>query len=315
MSSKTDYNKPALTYTEQIKRLKERGLHIPNEKKAAHLLENLSYYRLSGYWYPLLKDPKADHQFKDGADFDTVFQLYCFDRELRLLILREIEKLEIAVRAKVAYHCSHDFGVNWLVSGENFNNPVKHARSLSRVVREVNQSDAEFVRAFSKNYSDPVPPSWIALEVCSFGTLSKLFENLRDGSTKRNIANDFGVADTVLVSWLHTLVYLRNVCAHHSRLWNRVMKIKPVHPRSPKYPWLQQKSIANNRSYFAFSIIQYLLRIVNPKSRFAEKLQNLLKEYPNINVRDMGFITEWKKEPLWNPNGNGGAKPGSENQH
>lgn len=299
MGKKSAYEKPALSYTEQIARLRERGLHIPNEDKATHLLENLSYYRLSGYWYPLLKEPKVNHHFKAGADFETVFQLYCFDRELRLLILREIEKLEIAVRAKMAYHCSHDFGVNWLIDGRNFNDPVKHARSLSRVASEVGQSDAEFVRAFTKNYSDSVPPSWIALEVCSFGTLSKLYENLRDGSTKRVIASYFGVADTVLVSWLHTLVYLRNVCAHHSRLWNRVMKIKPVHPRNPKFQWLRQKAIDNNRSYFAFSIIQYLLRIVNPRSRFPEKLQNLLREYPNVNTRDMGFVTEWTGEPLW----------------
>lgn len=159
MSNKPDYNKPALNYEAQISRLKERGLHIPNENKAAHLLEYLSYYRLSGYWYPLLKEPKADHKFKEGADFNTAFQLYCFDKELRLLILREIEKLEIAVRAKMAYHCSHDFGVNWLIESKNFVNPVKHARGLSRIASEVNQSDAEFVRAFKKNYSDPVPPS------------------------------------------------------------------------------------------------------------------------------------------------------------
>lgn len=138
MSRKPEYSKPALSYAEQIKRLKERGLLIPNKDKATHLLQNLSYYRLSGYWYPLLREPKSDHQFKEGASFDTAFQLYCFDRELRLLTLKEIEKLEIAVRAKMAYHCSLDFGVHWLIEGKNFVDPVKHARSLSRVANEVN---------------------------------------------------------------------------------------------------------------------------------------------------------------------------------
>jgi abortive infection bacteriophage resistance protein len=279
--------------------LKQRGLVIPDEAKARHLLENLSYYRLSGYWYPLLAEPKTNHQFKDSADFETAFQLYCFDRELRLLILREIEKLEIAVRAKMAYHCSHDLGVQWLISGENFTDPIKHARSISKLAVEVGQSDAEFVRAFSIKYSDPIPPSWIALEVCSFGTLSKLYENLMVGGTKRKIANYFGVADPVFISWLHTLVYLRNVCAHHSRLWNRVMKIKPVHPRKPIFQWLKNKDIKNNRAYFAFSIIQYLLRIINPKSSFSDKLQQLLEDYSNVNVRDMGFASDYKQEPLW----------------
>ena len=80
--SKAPYSKVALTYSDQLQQLKKRGLTFENEAKALHLLENVSYYRLSGYWYPILAD-KKNHAFKQGATFNTAFKLYCFDRELR----------------------------------------------------------------------------------------------------------------------------------------------------------------------------------------------------------------------------------------
>ena len=76
------------------------------------------------------------------------------------------------------------------------------------------------------------------LEVSSFGVLSSLYSQLKPGRDKRDIANYFGLSDKALVSWLHCIVYLRNICAHHSRLWNREMRIQPVIPISPHKPFL-----------------------------------------------------------------------------
>ena len=106
---KLSYNKPALTYKAQIEQLKDRGLTIADEEKAVHLLENISYYRLSGYWYPLLKDPKQDHVFKEGATFERAFGLYLFDKELRKLVVSELEKIEVAVRAQMIYVLWHNY--------------------------------------------------------------------------------------------------------------------------------------------------------------------------------------------------------------
>jgi abortive infection bacteriophage resistance protein len=96
---KVPYTKPALSYADQLQLLKDRGLSIGNDAKALHLLETISYYRLSGYLYPMLDNPKSPHIFKPGSTFKNGFKLYCFDRELRKLILSELEKIEIAVRA------------------------------------------------------------------------------------------------------------------------------------------------------------------------------------------------------------------------
>jgi abortive infection bacteriophage resistance protein len=175
--SKIPFNKPPLTYSQQLQQLKDRGLTVENKKRALHLLESISYYRLSGYWYPLLQD-KKNHIFKADAQFDTAFRLYCFDRELRKLVLAELEKIEVAVRAKMIYVLSHKHGAFWFSNPTIFRNPIKHADSITKIGQEYSRSDEEFIKAFTDKYSDPLPPSWISIEITSFGTLSMLYTNL-----------------------------------------------------------------------------------------------------------------------------------------
>ena len=99
---KVAYSKTFIQHEAQIALLKARGLQFADENKTSHLLKNISYYRFSGYWYPLLAD-KQQHIFKSDANFETAFNLYKFDRELRQLAISELEKIEVAVRSKMAY--------------------------------------------------------------------------------------------------------------------------------------------------------------------------------------------------------------------
>ena len=87
--TKVPYIKPALTYAAQLSQLKDRGFIIDDEQLFLEILEKKSYYRLSGYWYPFLAD-KENHLFKEGSSFKAAYKLYCFDRELRQLVIREI---------------------------------------------------------------------------------------------------------------------------------------------------------------------------------------------------------------------------------
>ncbi len=184
--------------------------------------------------------PIKKHRFKPNATFETAFSMYKFDRELRLLVLRELEKIEVAIRAKMIYVLSYNLGPFWFLDSANFSNLKKHADTLSKIGLEYSHSDEEFVKAFKNKYSDPMPPSWMMMEVLSFGTLSILYSNLLPNRDKREISGYFGLADKVLSSWLHSIVYLRNVCAHHARLWNREMQIQPMIPRHTHRPFLIQ---------------------------------------------------------------------------
>ena len=102
------YTKTIKNFDEQIEILKSRGLQFNDEMRAKQLLQNISYYRMSGYWYPLLAD-KQNHIFKSGALFEQAYSIYKFDAKLRSLILSEISKIEVAVRTQIAYVMSHNY--------------------------------------------------------------------------------------------------------------------------------------------------------------------------------------------------------------
>lgn len=296
--SKEKYSKPPLSYSQQLNLLKSRGLKIENENKAIHLLQNISYFRLSGYWYPLLED-KKNHKFKSDATFDKGFSIYKFDRELRLLVLRELEKIEVAVRSRLIYILSHENDPFWFLNKNLFKNEWSHTRSIKSLSQEYLRSDEEFVTAYKEKYGEDLPPSWMILEISSFGTLSILYSNLKAGRTKRNISKSFGLNDKVFASWLHSIVYLRNVCAHHSRLWNKVMSIQPSEPKNTTQQWIENRQIANNKSYFALCMTLYLMQTINPTNTISKRIKSLLLKYPNIDVQAMGFPSNWESEPLW----------------
>lgn len=296
--AKVPYSKIALTYSQQLSQLKTRGLIVVDEEKAQHLLANVSYYRLSGYWYPLLSD-KGRHLFAPNSTFDKAFQFYCFDKDLRKLVMNELEKIEVSIRAQIIYVMSHSRGPFWYQDVNLFSNTNWHRKMLENLEKEFKRSDADFIKAFRIKYSDPLPPSWMLLEISSFGTLSKLFENLNPILERRKIAHIFGLDDNTFASWLHCLVYLRNLCAHHSRLWDRTLSIQPRKPRNPHDNWLSQ-SVANNRTYFVLSMIIYFLNRVNPKHSFQTRLIQLFQTYPNVDLSVMGFPDDWQNEQIWN---------------
>jgi abortive infection bacteriophage resistance protein len=304
------YLKPSLSPEEQLQLLKERGLIIEDETKALHLLQHISYYRLSGYWYPFLQEPKSLHRFKDNASFNIAFKLYCFDRELRQIVLGEIEKIEVAVRAQMINTLSHVFGPLWYTDTTRFNNHrFRHDKILLKLSEDFENSQEEFILAFREKYSDTYPPCWMIMEIASFGQISTLYSDMRGGKSKRAIAKHFGLDDTTFASWLHCIVYLRNLCAHHSRFWNREFGVSPQIPNKPLRIWLSAVSIkemkganrgkSNNRAFYMFSILIYLLKPVNPKSTFRQKFFNLINKYPNIDLAAMGFPVAFEREALW----------------
>ncbi len=295
---KISYSKQLISFTDQITLLKQRGLILGDELRALHLLQNISYYRLSGYWYPLLSD-KQRHIFKPGSTFEAAYNIYKFDSELRKLIIAELEKIEVAVRTQTAYILSTQYHAHWFEDSSLFLNPVRHTKVLAKIEEEYNRSDEEFITAFKAKYSDHFPPSWMTMEIASFGTLSILYGNLQPGRAKRSIAAYFGLPDTVFASWLHCIVYVRNICAHHSRLWNKILSIRPLMPRSPRNTFIALPASGTQQTYFVLSMIIYLLNTVNPNHSFISRFKELLNRYPSIDVRAMGFPINWENEKLW----------------
>ena len=296
---KTSYSKQIQTIAFQISILKQRGMVIADETAAEDWLRKVSYYRMSGYWYPLLAD-RDNHIFKTGSTFEQARMLYEFDSCLRKIVLSSIEPIEVAIRTQMAYVMSMAHNGYWFEDTNLFNNSFLHIRTIASIQDEYQRSDEQFVRSFRRKYTDPLPPSWITLEITSFGTMSILYQNLKPGLPKREVAAAFGVSDTVFASWLHSLVYVRNVCAHHARLWNRTLGIRPLMPRRTHYTFITQPTVNTQRVYFVLAIIRYWLNIIEPANTLTQDITTLFEKHPNVYPGALGFPELWQQEPLWN---------------
>ncbi|MBS3999166.1 MAG: Abi family protein [Desulfobulbaceae bacterium] len=294
---KIEFQKAPKSKEEQLEILKNRGMVVKNEERALFLLEHISYYRLSGYWFENYIDWETK-MFRNGTSFEDSFDKYCFDKEFRKLVLSELEKIEVSIRASIINTLSIKYSSPfWFQNVNLFKDVTKHTKLLEQLDKDFFRSDELFVQSFKKKYIEKLPPSWIILEITSFGTLSKIFENLKPYD-KRLIANKFELPEKVFVSWLHTLIYIRNVCAHHTRLWNRNLTISPKLLNNETNNW-SKEYVVNNKSYFVVLIIRYILKTINPKSTFKDKLVELFKNYPMINPNLMGFSENWEQEQIW----------------
>ena len=291
------YQKPQISVEDQIILLKSEGLTFINEAKANHLLQNISLFRLKSYLKPFrLQNSK---KFKINSTFEAAYALYKFDAELRKMICSELEKIEVSIRTQLSLIMSQNAGVYWFIDTANFKLNQLHNNLLTSLKSELNRSDDEAIIDFKSKYTNDFPPSWMTFEISSFGTLSKLYSWLNSGASRRQVASYYGLSDTVMISWLHSLVYIRNICAHHSRLWNKQMSINPIIPRKLKLPFVSIPQ-ETKKLYYILSTILYFLQTVNPKNTFASRFTQLIDKYPQVDLNAMGFPNNWQKEPLWN---------------
>lgn len=300
------FEKKPLTIEQQIKLLKDRGLIFNDVNKAYRYLSNVSYYRLSAYWYTFLKHPKSEHLFVPDTTFEKVIDTYVFDRKLRMIIFDEIERIEIALRTTLIYHYCLVYGNNWYEDKSLFKGKDAYFYKLQEILlAEMDKTSEVFIKHYRKKYTKPAnPPAWMALELLSFGQLSTLFKNLKSCAERKKIAEHFKLDDIVLESWLEALSYVRNACAHHMRLWNRKLPKSPTIPKKPRAIWLNENPPLNqqNKIYLILSVINYLLEIISPGNSFKNKIHTLIKTYPEIPLHYMGFTSDWEQEKLWKLN-------------
>lgn len=296
------YDKKSFTIEQQIWQLRERGMAIADENQVKHYLSQISYYRLAGYWWPMQKD-KEKHEFKTNTKFEDVISLYNFDRELRILLFDVIEKIEISLRTKLIYHLSHEFDAWWFQNTEIFQDTGALVETLASIKEEVDRSKDIFIREHKKKYKEDsrFPPAWKTLELTSFGSLSKLYGNLKNTiKSKDVIAQELGAVNhTYLPSWLQSIAQIRNYCAHHSRLWNKNLPGTPKILSRPPHKWVKDVPTDTQKLYLHLCIMKYLINIIAPGNSFSKTLSELLEKYPSVDANALGMKANWAKEPLW----------------
>ena len=328
-SSLISYTKQYRTVEEQLALLESRGMIVSDRDQAEFCLRRIGYYRLSGYCYPfrqssleicpLTNKPlmKISDKFRENTTFETVVDLYVFDKRLKMLLLDVVERIEISLRVSVALRLGAKGAWAHRDTGKlngNFGKinettqSTPHAEWLRKVDVTESKSKEEFAKRFRAKYSLPMP-LWISLELWDFGTLSVLLSNLQTVD-KEYIAKVYSIPrQELLTSWCRTFNYIRNVCAHHSRLWNAALADEPKQVKKAEVPLLEHlvgDDWAHKRLYAAAALAHYFLRQINPKTDWSARLQNhmlTLPKVPGIDLHHLGFPPEWASNDLWKTKG------------
>ncbi len=307
------YVKPWINIDEQLDQLIERGLQVSDRDKALNHLQRIGYYRLSGYWFAFRQRDaatKTTDDFKASATFQNAVDLYVFDKQLRLLAMDALERIEIALRVDMS-HALGKLDTFAYLRGDLFhstfsgeldkqNGLTKHHVWLTKHAQLISRSKEEFVNHNKTKYGLPLAV-WVACEVWDFGTMSTLFSGMRE--TEQNaIAAKYGIANgRTFATWLRSLNYLRNVCAHHSRLWNRNIVDQPKLPAVAVMPWVapfEGNPHARARCYLLLCMLRHLLLVVNPTSSWPTRMRDHLQAFPNLdhlglNRLGMGAADGW----------------------
>lgn len=318
------YAKPHLSVADQVNLLENRGMIIADRARAERYLRRLGYYRLSGYWYPARQTTMtivnnkavfvAEDTFRPGTTFERAVELYVFDKRLRLLFLDAIERIEVSLRVEaallltardpLAHRNPNELHGNFAIRVDPILNCTRHADWLRRFDESASRSKEEFVKRFRSKYSTHLP-MWIAIELWDFGQLSHFISGMKNADVAALAALYQLPRHELLSSWVRTINHVRNVSAHHSRLWNRVLTEIPKQLRPGEVPMLDHLTAAGSsreRIYVAAAIIQHLMGIISPRSTWAARFKALVATFPTgpgISLQHAGFSKDWEQLPLW----------------
>lgn len=297
------YSKPSLSIPEQIILLKQRGLAIHDDQRVEHYLTYIGYYRFSAYWlsFEHFNETGRTHRFKSGTSFDDVLSLYIFDRKLRLLVMEAIERIEVAVRTHWANTFSMKHGAHGYLDAALFKNRETHRREIENIKSQIKRSNEVFIQHYLQKYTEPaLPPIWAIVETMTFGALSRWFSNTKDTSIKKPVFRNLGLPNIeTLESALHIFSGIRNICAHHGRLWNRrLVRQFPVVRKLSAQMVVESDGQPSRKIYNYLLVMAFVMQHINPGSSWCNRVKNHVKSCP-LGVSEMGFPEGWEDFAIW----------------
>lgn len=263
-------------------------------------LRDVGYYRLSGYWH--IHKKRGSDEFWEGVTFERVWGTYVFDRQFRLVVLDAVERVEIYMRTQLAYLLAEQTGPFGFLDRGGL--PRLSQERYERFMGKCRESYARardgepFAKHFDEKYGDShdLPPYWVLVNLMDFGMVVTLYK----GSpvyVRKQIADDLGVVTKVLDSWLVTVNTVRNICAHHGRLWNRTIGNPPMIPKAQE--WHNPFEVRNDKIFGTLTVLSYLLERVAPETSWRQRLLGMTLGLSARDQERMGFVDGWRECPLW----------------
>ena len=286
------YDKPALSYDQQVDLMRGRGLQVRDPSEAAAFLSRVSYYRVSTYFLPFQLERD---RFAPGSSFDAIVELYRLDEDLRNTFFAVLALVEISLRTRFVYGLTKGWGPFAHYLPSLMRSDFNHREWLDSLEREVDRAREPFIEHYRRTYEGfPRLPLWMAVEVISLGSLSALYNGLLP-DPRRRIIEGLGLPHLIFRSWLHFLSYLRNVCAHHARLWDRELAIRPEIPRKDA-SW-KKLAIGNTRVFCALPVLEWTMTWVGLPDAILAEVRSTLGRIQDMNSRFprmMGIPESWR---------------------
>ena len=284
MKQLKDYQVP-LSIDDQITNLIHIGMKINDIEYAKYILERVSYYRLIKAYSLTLKD---NGFYKVGTTFEDVVNIYNFDKDLRYLLFSIIEQIEIKFRSNMANYFSLQYGNFGYRDLDNFKNKDLQIHVLENIDAEIKRNErSPFIKNFMNNYIEGKVPFYAAVEVTTFGCLSKFYKNMKN-IDKKAIAKNFGLNYSYFESWIENYAYIRNICAHYGRLYNAKLTKKPI-----LYKEFTSKGVKNDSIFASILNCKYVIDEDEYKE-FIKQLKLLLNKYKGIDIKCLGFPEKWE---------------------
>ena len=285
-----------------------RGMIISDPDLARRWLSTISYYRLGAYWLAFEKPPAEDQTrsrvFQNDTKFEDIIDLYVFDRKLRLLVTEAVERNEIALRCAWVYAMANAHGPHCYLDNSLFDFGLGYAKQLAKLETRVSQSNETFIKHYLGKYDNPVMPAlWAVTELMTLGELSQWVAHTRDRKILKKIAVSLGLpTHETLTGTFEAMSYIRNICAHHGRLWNRALVKRPPVVKRYRHSLVMSPDAGSgleNRLYNILVLLVCLLARQSPDSSYRERLASLLETRTSDQLKQMGFPEDWRTKPVW----------------
>ncbi len=301
MNKKQKYNKKPLSYSQQADLLLQRGL-IANRNELINILKRINYYRLSGYLY-YFRDGDKDF-FQRGTTLEKILEIYNFDKELKVVLFKYVEIIEIEFKTKVIYKVSKEYGAFPLNNRMNFPNLdyYKFTNLLLKIDNEIKKSKEIFIKHFLEKYDDYLnrPAFWMLGEILTFGQMITIFEGLKYKIKKEISFKNYNLKRPEdLKILMLSISVLRNSIAHHNRIWNKKIGVKPSKLNKKYHPeFYYPYEVENDTLFGLICMIQYILKQSGVEGLLNDLKQLELKYGFNL-LKDCGFPKDWEESEIW----------------
>jgi len=285
------------TIEEQIEILRSRGLIITDELQARDFLLHNNYYRISGYSLTLRKNDA----FSESATFQNIVDIYNFDHEFRHIILQYLELIEVQMKSIYAYEFTKVHGPTGYLDETFFSDKKKHKEIIDKAEQQKAQRlpHEAYLKHFVNDLHQDIP-LWAYVDLFTISDISFLY-SISEQLIKDAVACNFGLTmrkgASILGSYMHSMTIIRNLCAHGSRIYNRLFEQKPSLNKQEKALLIKNsKGEVDNAHFYGFLLIMKRILPANKFKEMKKSIVTLTEKYPFVRVDYYGFRNDWKQK-------------------